>query len=152
MGLFKKLFGFRWSLYIVRDDNKITYAMHENSVIRILGYVMDYFSNGKTPVHPWSLHLNFNQKHQSFELRPEHFTPDGENVTNLLIQKIESIDPGWKVKGGEPVFEEAATKKKLKISNTTVDNIDLRAMMENLDKPKEVTFFGVMNEVFGGQR
>lgn len=94
MGLFNKLFGFRWSLYIVRDGNQIAYAMHENSVIRILGYVMDYFANGEVPVQPWSLHLNFNHKHQSFELRPEHFTPDGENLTNALIQQIQSIDPG----------------------------------------------------------
>ena len=149
MSLLNKLFGFRWSLYIVQNGNQLVYAMHEHSVMRMLGYVMGYFANGGSPVEPWSLYLNFNHKHQTIKLGAAHFTPDGENVTPALIQQIESIDPGWKVKGAEPVFEEVATKKRIKISEYKPGHIDIQAMFENIDKPRELTFYSVMNEVFG---
>lgn len=122
--------------------------MHENSVLRIVGYVMSRFANGAAPVSPWSLHLNFNKAHRSFELRPEHFTPDGENVTQHLIKQIESIDPGWQVRGGEPVFIEAASKKNIPISSK-MDFSSSEALMSAL-VPKQKTFFSVMDEVFGG--
>lgn len=35
MGFLNKLFGFRWSLYIVQNGNQLAYAMHEHSVIRL---------------------------------------------------------------------------------------------------------------------
>lgn len=149
MGLFNKLFGFRWSLYIVQDRNHLAYAMHENSVLRILGYVMGYFANGGRPVEPWSLCLNCNRNHRTIELGVEHFTPDGENVTPTLMQQIESIDPGWKVKGAEPVFEDAATKKRIKISEYTPGHIDIQVMLDEINQPRAVTFYSVMDEVFG---
>ena len=149
MGFLNKLFGFRWSLYIVQNGNQLAYAMHEHSVMRMLGYVMGYFADGGRPIEPWSLHLNFNPKHQTIKLEPAHFTPDGESVTPALIQQIESIDPGWKVKGAEPVFEEAATKKRIKISEHTPGHIDIQAMFDNINKPRELTFYSVMDEVFG---
>lgn len=149
MGFLNKLFGFRWSLYIVQNGNQLAYAMHENSVMRMLGYVMGYFADGRRPVEPWSLYLNFNHKHQMIKLGPEHFTPDGGNVTLSLIQQIESIDPDWKVKGAEPVFEEAATKKRINISEHTPGHIDIQAMFNNIDKPREVTFYSLMDGIFG---
>lgn len=149
MSFLNKLFGFRWSLYVVKNGNQLAYAMHEHSVMRMLGYVMGYFADGGRPIEPWSLHLNFNHKHQTIKLGPEHFTPDGENVTPFLIQQIESLDPGWKVKGGEPVFEEAATKKRIKISEYASGRIDIQAMFDSIDKPHELTFYAVMDEVFG---
>lgn len=149
MGLHNKLFGFRWSLYIVRDGKSIAYAMHENSVMRLAGYAMGHFAGGSQPVTPWSLHLNFNQTHKTILLQPHHFAADGENVTPALVAEVEAIDPGWRVKGAEPVFEVAATKKRLNISEHSPGNIDIEAMMRNLDKPREVTFYSVMDEVFG---
>lgn len=149
MGLLNKLFGFRWSLYIVQNGNQLLYAMHENSVMRMIGYVEHYFADGGRPVDPWSLYLNFNHKHQKIKLGSEHFTPDKGEATTLLFQQIESIDPGWKVKGAEPVFEEAATKKRIKISDYESGHIDIQAIFDNIDKPRETTFYTVMNEVFG---
>ena len=149
MGLLNNLVGFRWSLYIVRDRKSIVYAMHEHSVMRLAGYAMGYFAERAQPVAPWSLYLNFNKSHKTILLQPHHFTADGENVTPALVAEVEAIDPGWRVKGAEPVFEEAATKKRLKISEHSLGNIDIEAMMRNLDKPREVTFYSVMDEVFG---
>ena len=117
--------------------------------MRMLGYVMGYFADGGRPIEPWSLHLNCNHKHQTIKLESAHFTPDGESVTPALIQQIESIDPGWKVKGAEPVFEEAATKKRIKISEHTPGHIDIQAMFDSINKPRELTFYSVMDEVFG---
>lgn len=145
MGILNKLFGFRWSLYIVQNGNQLSYVMHEHSVIRMVGYVMGYFANGGKPTEPWSLHLNFNQKHQTIQLLPEHFTKDGENVTPLLIQQIESIDPGWQAKGGEPIFEDAVTKRRIKMQESTSDY--LQSAMSG--KPRELTFYRIMDEVFG---
>jgi hypothetical protein len=149
LGLLNKLLGFRWSLYIVRDGKTLAYAMHENSVVRLAGYAMGYFAGGAQPVAPWSLYLNFNHAHKTIQLQSHHFTADGENITPALVAEVEAIDPGWRVKGAEPVFEEAATKKRLKISEHSVGNIDIEAMMRSLDKPRQVTFYSVMDEVFG---
>lgn len=148
MGFLNKLFGFRWSLYIVQNENELVYAMHEHSATRMIGYVMSYFANGGMPVEPWSLYLNFNHKHQKIRLGSEHFTPDGRNVSPLLIQQIEAIDPGWKVKSAEPVFEETATKKRIKIQE------DDKAWITNISSgtPRELTFFRIIDEVFGKQR
>lgn len=149
MNFWNRVFGFRWSLYIVLNGNQLIYAMHEDSVLRILGYVMGYFAGGGRPVEPWSLHLNFNKRHKAFRLEPEHFTPDGTSVTPDLIRQIESIDPGWKVPGGEPVFVEVATKKHLKISENAAGHIDVRAMIDKSDEPRELTLFFVMDNIFG---
>lgn len=147
MGFLNKLFGFRWSLYIVQNGNELVYAMHEHSALRMVGYVMSYFANGGKPVKPWRLYLNFNHKHQKIRLGPEHFTLDGQNVSPLLIQQIEVIDPGWKVKSAEPVFEEAATKKRIKIQE------DDKTWIANISSGiPELTFYRVMDEVFGTQR
>ena len=123
---------------------KLIYAMHENSVIRIVGYVMRQFSNGAKPIKPWSLHLNFNKTNSSFELTPNHFSHDGENITSELTETIKKIDSGFQVKGSEPVFEEVATKKKLKIRGS----LDLGEILRNAEKPEEITFFQVMDLVF----
>jgi len=147
MGLFNKLFGFRWSLYIVRNENELVYAMHENSVMRIVGYCMSYFEGGANPVDPWGLYLNFNKKHASFPLRSEHITPDGDNVTDALIKQIEAIDPGWRVQGGEPVFIDARTKKQLKIRHK-IDYNNFQKEIDNAGKPKAPTFFSIMDQVF----
>lgn len=149
MGLMSRMFGFRWSMYIVREPSEIVYAMHENSVLRIAGYVMGYFECGARPRPPWSLYLNFNHEHKAFRLEPQHFTADGGNVTPELLGRIQSFDPGWQVRGGEPVFEEAATKKRLKISTHTPATINIEAMLRDAGKPPEVTFYSVMDEVFG---
>jgi len=149
MGILNKVFGYRWSLYIVRNGNQIAYAMHENSPMRMVGYVMGYFAGGAEPKEPWSLILNFNHKHQTIILRSAHFTADGGNVTRQLVQEVEAIDADWDAKGGEPIFEEAATKRRLKISDHVPGNMDIQAMLAQIDKPRDATLFSVLGEVFG---
>lgn len=146
MGLFFKSFNRRWSLYVVRG-NQSAYAMHGNCVIQIVGYVMGYFANDRKPIPPWNLYLCSNGK--QIQLGPEYFTSDGESPTPLLIQQIESIDSRWNgFKAGEIWCEDTVTKKPLKISEYTPGKIDVQAMFDNIDKPRELTFFAVMDEVF----
>lgn len=157
MGLLSKLFGYRWSLYVVVNGKELRYAMHQHSVIRMVGYVMGYFKRGGHPVPPWSLHLNFNKAHRSFELRPEHFAPDGEDVSDVLIQAIAEIDPGWRVAGGEPVFEEVPSRRHIKIADPIADYGDANMLYRKVQaqlagEPQEETFYDVMNRVFGKAR
>jgi hypothetical protein len=149
MGLLNKLLGYRWSLYVVRNENELIYAMHEHSVIELIDWVMvKYFENGLSPVEPWSLYLNFNKNHKKIKLMPQHFS--GLKISDELMDTISAIDPGWDVKAGKPVFMEAATKKVLKISEYMPgEEMDLQAMMDNINKPKDPTFYSVMDEVFG---
>jgi hypothetical protein len=150
MGFLNKIFGYRWSLYIVQNQRELVYAMHENDVFRIVGYVMLSFADGAKPVAPWSLHLNFNKKQKSFELKPEHFTPDGNNVTRLLKQEIEAIDPGWDVPGHEPIFVEVASKISLPITSvSSATEFNLEDYMKKMAAPEQVTFSSVMRIVFG---
>ena len=99
--------GYRWSLYIVRNEKELLYAMHANAVLGMVGYVMLSFANGSRPVAPWSLYLNFNHSNKTIKLGPEHFTTDGQHCTPELINQIRAIDPGYQVGYAEPVFEEA---------------------------------------------
>jgi hypothetical protein len=159
MGLLNSLFGFRWSLYVVRNKNECNYILHEHSVIELLHNVMvGYYSKGLSPVEPWSLNLVCNRKqHQKIKLEAAYF--DGDNISPVLMSKIKAIDPGWDVRPGEPVFLEAGTKKKLKMSEHNYDHVqsieeinrDIQRMMDNFgtNKPKEITFDSVMNMVFG---
>jgi hypothetical protein len=151
MGFLNKLLGFRWSIYFVRNKNQLIYAMHENSVMELIDYVMvGYFKKGEKPVEPWSLYLNFNRKNKSIKLGPEHF--NGLKKTPTLINAIQTIDPDWDVRRGEPVLIEVATKKYLKIRGPSM--IEL---MEQKMNPQEILdimnsepdFYSVMDKVFG---
>ena len=119
------------------------------------------------PVHPWSLHLNFNKKHKNFILIPEHFTTEDKNYyTGLFIQELQKLDPKWKTSGRnskvQPIFLEAATKKEIKISDmpngglssligADGDTSKFYEHMEDLmnQKNKEPTFYDIMDDVFG---
>jgi len=86
-------------------------------------------------------------------LLPEHFTPDGENLSESLIATIKGIDPGYQVGSGgeltgrrEPLAIDVATKEKLKI---WPDRLSVMDMMRNVGKPRERTFSDVLDEVFG---
>jgi hypothetical protein len=150
MGILNNLFGYRWSLYIVRHENQVCYAMHADSVMGIIGYVMNYFEDGFRPVEPWSLYLNFNRKHQTIKLAPEHFS--GSKVSRFLIERIEALDTDWQQLYRDPVFEEAASKKRLPISGKkqSIEEMFENAKAEQTgNKTKEVTFFSIMQEVFG---
>lgn len=155
MGFLNKLFGMRWSLYFVQNDNQLVYAMHDNIVMKMIGYVEHRFSEGKVPVIPWSIRPNFNHTHQNFILGPEHFTQNGPSP--ILIQKLMSIDPKFNEISGnlslEPIFLEAKTKKRIKIAGDSLDTTEaLQARMAAMASgwKEEPTFLSILSdEIFG---
>ena len=115
MGIFSNLFGYRWSVYI-RNDGAITYALHQNSIIRLLGYVLTPFNDHDNPKPPWDILINFNKTNQWIKLDKSHFNVGSNPISVNLLQEIINIDNGFKVKGSEPVFVDAKTKKELPLS------------------------------------
>ena len=115
MGLFSSLFGYRWSIYI-RNDGALTYALHQNSIFRLLGYVLTDFSEKGNPTAPWDILINCNKNDQWIKLDKSHFLDNGQGVNRSLLNQIETIDPGYRVKGAEPVFIEVRTKTELSLT------------------------------------
>ncbi len=113
---------------------------------------MEYFASGAAPKPPWSLYLNFNKTRQLIKLHSGHFSEDGDNLSPLLLKEIRQIDPDYRVKGALPVFEEAATRREIPISEYDAGGIDIEKMLADLHKPKPVTFFSIMDTVFGKDR
>lgn len=134
MGLLNQLFGYPWSLYVVKDGY-LRYAMHGHSPLGILGFVCDRFSGGQAPQAPWTLHMNFNKKHRAFELTNAHFGAHGD-PTELLFAQLSSIDPRFaKRPYSEPDFVIAGTTTSLPIERELGG--------------RSPSFFALMDEVFG---
>lgn len=133
--LFNFFRGYRWSLEIIKDGETI-YTMYENSVLRMIGYVMRYFRNGSEPVPPWKLYLTFRYEKKTFELKPKYFTTDGNNLTPELVERINSIDPGFKVPGREPVFIDVKNNKRLKITSNN-NHLSIEDKLASFEKYKK---------------
>ena len=154
MGLIKSIFrglsgklGYRWSLYICRENKTRYYVMHADSAHTILGYVMLQFGDGGQPVDPWELYLNFNKTNTYFKLGPEHFTNSGNDLSPALIAKLEEIGPDSKMGGRGPVFVDVVKKRTLKMN----ENLSLEDIRERnrSGKPKETTALDIIAMVFG---
>lgn len=147
MSWLDRLFAPRWCLYIVRE-RQVRYIMYENSPVGIAGYCMGRFRSGRVPLPPWTLHLKCNKSEGDFQLGPEHFTEDGDNVTPKFIARVCAIDPGWKVASKRPLFVDATTNKRIPVS-AKIDLSSTAAMMRSIESSPSVTFHTVMDEVFG---
>jgi hypothetical protein len=148
MGLLNKIFGYRWSLYLIMNEKEVRYAMHENNVMRILGYVMGYFEDGDSPKAPWSIELSFKGSQRRIRLQAIHFENNGTRVSEELMKQIEALDPNWQVAASTPVFEEFTTKKKLPITNFGIENFDASSLIESMRRPAQTTFFSIMDTIF----
>lgn len=157
----RKKLGYRWSLYIVHAG-KLKYSLDGDSVAELAGYVMSRFENHATPTYPWTLVLNFNHTHQYIELKPDHFTSDGEHVTQTFIHEIEKTDPGWMVKKKrKPFFYDVENKKELKIYSDFTEmcfsgsNLDdyLEKKLSDIQegKEEELTLSKILDQVFEKQ-
>ena len=154
MAFFDFLRGYRWSVYVVHDGI-LRYSMDSNSVIKASSYFLVYFAHNRRPVSPWSVHLNFNLKHVSFELLEKHVEVSGpSSYVNFshsaeLINKIKNIDPGFMVMArDEPLFIDIKTKKEIPI-RTNHHPYDV--VHGNVDPDTEITFYSVMDKVFSAK-
>jgi len=128
-------FGYKWSLYFV-EDGKLKFALHENSPIRLLGYIITYYEKGKYPLSPWEIHLNFNPSHTSIKIEPKYFTKTG--LSEYLIGMIKDADPDFMRKGGDPYFVNVLTNKEIPMKHS-----NLSAIMDG-----EVAYHDIMNKIF----
>jgi hypothetical protein len=142
MRFFKRKPKYRWSLFVVHGGADVRYPMHENSAMRMVGYVMGRFADGAEPMPPWSLVLNCNLSNAAITLASAHFSKDGENVTRRLMENIKAVDPGYEVAGAPPVVIDQSTGKQVPLG------VDLLATLEARDK-NETTFSDIMDMVFG---
>ena len=163
MGLLNKFFGYRWSLYVLKND-ELHYAMHNDSVIRIIGYIMGYFERNGNPKPPWTLRLNFNKDHNSIILNKNSFNENYDFPSKELMDQIKNIDPNFKVSGGEfKCINVINDKTEMPLSSTSgqsdiKDNLsedfssaDMEKLIMRSIKRKNVkTFMGVLDKkVFG---
>ena len=151
MSFFRRLFGPRWTLTFLNGERP-AYALHENSVVRMTGYVMGYYRDGVEPRVPWVLRLTFNRRNEFFDLNPKHFTADGGDLTPDFIAQIRKIDPDFQVGGKEPRFEELPSRRNIPFKNsTTITENNLRSSIEAALSglhDSSPTFYSVMDTIF----
>jgi hypothetical protein len=91
--------GYRWSLYVVQNDQNLHCAMHSNNVLHLLGYSGTELK-GKTLKDEFTLGVNYNALND----RPGRlgYIPLSENdfnemgfPTTALFERVEAIDPGY---------------------------------------------------------
>jgi hypothetical protein len=106
----------RWSLYFVHKRDGLKYALHDDAVDILLGYVSAPIKRGKRISPDWELHLKFNFEHKSIRLVEAYF-PKGD-VSRTLRDLITIIDSGWMVSRSEPVFVDAHTSQRLPLESS----------------------------------
>lgn len=89
--LLNKLFGFRWSLYVLRNKKELGFALHSQNVGDLLGYIGNWFENYGEPKNNFSFALNFNKTSKTIQLEQKYFKENG-NPTNELWKLVLNID------------------------------------------------------------
>ena len=137
---------FNCSLLLIKDG-KTLYAMHENSPTKLAWQCRGYFSDGVYQDSSWKILLRFNRKNKSIELAKKYFSDNGQNISNLLMSEMLAIDSEAMLsRGGELVFEDAITNKRLKINE--ISEIDLEDLKDHKRHLTEESFLSVMDRIF----
>ena len=117
--ILSKYFGFRWSLYVLRNKKELGFAMHSQNVGDLLGYIGGWFERDGEPQNNYSFALNFNKTNKVIHLTKYHFKEDGL-PTNELWNLVRSIDKKFlgkpHLKINEFNFINVATGKKVESS------------------------------------
>jgi hypothetical protein len=143
----------RWSLYFVHERDGLRYALHNDAVDVLLGYISAPIKKGKRISPDWELHINFNFEHKSIRL-VEAFLLQG-NVSRILLDLIATIDPDWMVPRGELIFVDARTRKQLPLEAPGPTSLNepsqvtaVAASVESqLRAGKDVSLASVLSEV-----
>ena len=155
MGILDKLFTKLTKRFriVVVFENDTRYALSGNSPLRMAGYLMSYFKDGKEPVNGWRLYFGSNATKKHFLLTKKHFTGDGDNVTASLLQDLDDMDKRWRgANGPELEFENIKTRNKINMQIQKTN--DIRKMMDDIyssNRSGETgeDWYSVMGEVFG---
>ena len=76
--ILNKLFGFRWSFYVLRNKKELGFAMHSDNVGDLLGYIGSWLVNYSEPKNNFSFALNFNKTNKVIHLEQKYFKENGE--------------------------------------------------------------------------
>jgi len=145
----------RWSLHFIHKSEGLRYALHEDAVDILLGYVLAPIKRGKRISPDWELHLNFNLEHKSIRLVEASFAKG--YISRNLRDLIATLDSGWMVPRSEPVFVDAHTRERLPLDPSDQIVLDRTTRMvgpgtrvENRlcnDKDAPVTLASVLSAV-----
>ena len=154
--------GPRWELRFI-EQGTARYVMRCNSVIKMLGYVIPDFERGA--LRPgWSIECLSTSKDRTAGLIDlSCFRPIGEGdeltLAPAFMRRIESIDPGYQVRGEVPQFlaTGSAGMMPIPLHSTTASDLargDVGSAMRGALERRggEVTFFSVMKTVFSASK
>ena len=120
----------RWSV-LFKNNDEIHYEMKCDNLTKMLGYYMDSFHNKGNPKSPWRIILRCNLNNYEIQLDKEYF--QNENYpSNILFQKIESIDPGFEDSGfKEEIFIDRINNRVININSLNdYINISIKDKLE----------------------
>jgi len=134
------MFGSRWSVYFMEGSTP-RFVLHEDSVVRMLGYLMGSYCRHGSPKPPWELFLDFGG--QRLRIERGHFSPDGEDLSRELIQALRAVDPNFdRIKGDDPDFVDLKTRRRLPLTRkSTIEAFPITQQSER-------TLFDVLSDVF----
>jgi len=112
----------RWSLYFIHQREGLRYALHEDAVDVLLGYLLAPIKRGKRISSDWELHLNFNLEHKSIRLVDAFFAKG--DISRNLRDLIAVVDSGWMVPRSELVFMDAQTSRQLPLGTADQAFVD----------------------------
>ena len=142
-----------WSLYVCRESKTLLFAVHTDSPLCVLGYLIDDFREYGSPQAPWELHLNYNPTNDSFKLESKHFSDNGSGISPALDRVLSDIDPHWERKGRDPVCIDLSSNKFIPMANPSTINEFLSGDM-NWEKVSEKksddpdSFCSVITQIF----
>lgn len=148
---FRKIFqkkdissNYRWSILILKE-NQLMYEMLSNNAVKMLGYFMINYGRSKKDPFPWKLFLRFNKNGKDIQLVKTYF-PNSDNINEELFDKIEQIDPNYKVTShSEIIFIDRIENKNLPLNSGF--NLSIESILNETDNEVK-TFFDVLDILF----
>ena len=139
----------RFGIYVVYDNNT-KYVLSGNEPIRMLGYVISYFENEAKPKEGWVLYFSSKATRKHFAIGSEHFTKDGENITDLLLAELDEVDSRWRyIEGDKLELINYETNDKLKLENYDLKNFDAKKFVKDMQSGSMKEDWGdIMNKIF----
>ena len=138
----------RFAIYFV-FNNQAKYVLNGNSPLKMIGYVMGSFAQGRHPKAGWAVYFSSKATKRNFQIHNNHFNFTGDDITDLLISDLDAVDERWQhFKGVELKFENFETKKEIKILSNALSNIDIKSYVHTYKKPPQEDFHSVLDDIF----
>ena len=138
----------RFGIYFVYQ-NKSEYVLKGNSPIRMIGYIMNYYTKGLHPSEGWVVYFSSAATKKHFEIGRRHFTDDGESVTQDLKLDLDEIDERWSfINGPELEFMNCNTNQKIKIQPYDTKGGMDKVIKDMMSGIKEENMYSILDKIF----